>query len=395
MPKPPRVASSTATLSSSVYSALARRARETFPGPITPLHVGDTWREPPLVARAESQHTSVHPRLHNYAPVHGTPALLDAIEGRLAERGGRAVPRERIQVTAGGTGAFACIATALLEPGDEVILLAPFWPLIRGIVAARGAVPVQLPFHDRLDESGFDPSEALEAARTERTVAVYLNTPNNPTGRITPPEVVDRVVAFARRHGLWLISDEAYEDLWLGTEAPEPVWARSDARDLTVAVHTVSKSYGLAGARVGWVHGPEAAMAAVSSVQTYLTYCAPKPMQMGAARALREGASWCAEAREAYREAAALAAGCFGVPEPEGGTFLFFDARPWLPRGARDCMPFLERCAMEAGVLMTPGSVCGADYPTWVRMCFTAVRPDELRRALERLEPLLTEMRGR
>ncbi len=348
-----------------------------------------------MAARAESQHTTVYPRLHNYAPVHGEPMLLDAIAARLAERGGRPVPRECVQVTAGGTGGFACLANALLEPGEEVILLAPFWPLVRGIVAARGARPVQVPFHDRLDMADFDPMAALEAARTERTVAVYLNTPNNPTGRITPPDVVDEVLAFVRRHGLWLITDEAYEDLWLGREAPEPVWARPEARDVTVAVHTVSKSYGLAGARVGWVHGPESAMRAISNVQTYLTYCAPRPMQMGAARALREGDRWCAEARDKYREAARMAASILGLSPPEGGTFLFFDARPWLPPDAEDCMPFLERCALEAGVLMTPGSACGEAYPSWVRMCFTAVPPDELRAALARLEPLLDEMRGR
>ncbi len=393
MPRPPQVSPTTATLSSSVYSALVRKARERFAGPLAPLHVGDTWREPPMQARAESQHTSVYPRLHNYAPVHGEPTLLDAIAERLERRGGRPVPRERIQVTAGGTGAFACVASALLDPGDEVLLLSPFWPLIRGIVAARGAAAVQVPFHDRLEQPGFDPVRALEAARTERTVAVYLNSPNNPTGRITPPDVVDEVVAFARRHDLWLITDEAYEDLWLTDAPPEPLWARPDVQERLVAVHTVSKSYGLAGARVGWVHGAEAAMKAISGVQTYLTYCAPRPMQVGAARALREADDWPAEARAQYREAAALAAECFGLEPPEGGTFLFFDARPWLPEDATDAMPFLERCALEAGVLMTPGAACGADYPTWVRMCFTAVPPDELNAALGRLKPLLKEMR--
>jgi N-succinyldiaminopimelate aminotransferase len=152
-------------------------------------------------------------------------------------------------------------------------------------------------------------------------------------------------------------------------------------------MHTLSKSYALAGARIGYAHGPPAAMQAVRGVQAFNTYCAARPMQLGAARALAEGGGWLAETRRAYAAAARAAAEAVGVPAPESGTFLFFDATPHLAPG-EGLDGFLERC-LAAGVLLTPGAASGRDYATWVRLCFTAVPPDALRDALSRLGGVL------
>src|SRR5262249_41790121 len=155
----------TSTLSDSVYSALVQKARGR-PGPVHALHVGDTYREPLLAARAESQRTGDHPRLHNYAPVQGEPPFLDAVADRLERRSGIRVARERIQIVSGGTLGFSAVCTALLDPGDEVIVLAPFWPLIRGIIAMRGAVPVEVPFWAGAGERELDSERILERAIT-------------------------------------------------------------------------------------------------------------------------------------------------------------------------------------------------------------------------------------
>ncbi len=386
MPRHPRVSPTTASLTERVFSTLAQKAQARG-GTIYPLHVGDTWREPPAAARAEAQRTTDHPRLHNYAPVQGEPALLDAIAKKLEARSGVTVTREHIQVTAGATSGLSVVCGALFDPGDEVLLPAPYWPLVRGIIAGRGAVPVEVPFFDRAIGSGEEAEAALEAAVTERTVALYVNTPHNPTSRVLSADVVDAMARVARRHDLWVIADEAYEELWLG-DAPAPaVWARDDLRDRTVAAHTLSKSHGLAGARIGWVHGPAEAMAAVRGLQTFHTYCAPRPMQVGAVAALEQGEPWLAEARRLYGEAGRRAAEALGLPPPAGGTFLFFDASPMLDASDATAMPFLERC-LEAGVLLTPGGACGRDYARWVRLCFTSVPPDALGEALDRLRPL-------
>ncbi len=385
MPRHPLTAPSAESLSDRVYGVLVQKARGR-PGPIYPLHVGDTYRDPLVGARAESQRSEDHPRLHNYAPVQGEPALLDAIVDRLRERSGVTIERELLQVTAGATSGFSVACTSLLDPGDEVILPSPFWPLIRGIIASRGAVPVEVPLWTRLGEPGFDAVAAIEAAITERTVALYLNSPNNPSGKVLPPGLAEALGRVAAKHDLWVLSDEAYDELCY-VDAQPPIWALPALRERAIAAHTLSKSHGLAGARIGWIHGPAAAMRVLRGVQTFQAYCAPRPMQLGAVRALREGAAWIEESRGLYAEAGRRAAAVFGVPPPEGGTFLFFDASPYL-RGDEPLIAFLERC-LDAGVLLTPGSASGRHFERWARLCFTAVPPAELDDALDRLASVL------
>ena len=386
MPRHPLHAAHAASLSDRVYGALldeAKRRGQKFHA----LNVGDTYLEPLPAARAEAQRAAEHARLHNYAPVQGEPALLDAILERALRTHGSRLERENVQVMSGATGGFTVVASTLLEPDDEVVILAPFWPLIRGIVRSRGAVAVELPFYDRLGDPSFDAEAAIEAAVGPRTVALYVNSPNNPTGRVLPTTAAEAISRVVRRHELWLLADEAYEDLYYTAERPTPIWTRSELRDRSVVCHTLSKSHAMAGSRVGYTHGPSEVMRAVRGVQTFLTYCAPRPLQFGAARALEEGDAWVENARALYGEAGRRAAQTLELSPPEGGTFLFFDAKPHF-RAGEDVHGFLSRC-LDAGVLLTPGSASGKDYASWVRLCFSVVPPAELEDALSRLQTVL------
>ena len=387
MPSHPGVAASTQSLTTYVFSALRQRIIE-HPGPLYRLHIGDTWKEPLAAARAEAQREAEHPGLHRYPPVHGVPALLDAIERKIARRTGVEVPRSAIQVSAGATGGISCTIQALLNPGDEVVILAPFWPLVRGIVASRGGVPVELPFYDLVGTEGFDPEAALEAAVTERTVAIYVNVPSNPTGTVFGPDEIAALARVADRYGLWVLSDEVYEDLWYTDAPPRPLWTYDGLLERTFAVHSMSKGYGLAGARIGYVHGPEEPMRAVRAVMTFQAYSANRPLQVGAARALDEGDAWLAETRGQYHAAAEKVAGVLGVPVPAGGTFLFVDASRWMRPGEADAIPFLHRL-LDAGVVFTAGAASGSAYGRYVRVCYTTLPPAELDVALARVEEVL------
>lgn len=349
------------------------------------LSVGDTYKEPLVVARAESQRVAERPGLHRYAAPQGEAELIRAVRRRLALLGGD-VPESRIQIVSGATSGLSVIAGALLMPGDEVLLPSPFWPLIRGIISGRGATPVQVPIMDRLDE--VDVEAHLEAAVTDKTVALYLNTPHNPTGSILREEHLAAAARVAERHDLWVICDEAYQDLYFG-ETPPRAWQHPALAKRAVTCHTLSKSYGIAGSRIGYVHGPDAAMRAIRGVQTFATYCAARPLQFGAAAVLDEGGEWLEERRTEYATAAKGIAQVFGVTAPPGGTFLFVHARPWMKEGEVDALPFLDRC-LDAGVLMTPGAACGTDFAEYFRVCFTGVSPEALEDSLRRLRPLLS-----
>lgn len=388
MPRHPKVAPTTASLSTRVFSGLAAKAqaRKAAGLPLYPLHVGDTFREPPEQARV---HHQTGEGIHTYGSVRGEAPLLEAISDR-TEALGRRIPPSRLQVMSGATSGLSVVMSTILNPGDEVLLPSPYWPLIRGIIASRGGVPVEVPLFAELAAGNQDADAietALEASITDKTVALYVNTPHNPTGAMLTDSAADAFVNVAKRHDLWLITDEAYQDLYFG-EKPKPLWARDDVQDRYIACHTLSKSYGLAGARIGYTHGPQEFMTALTGVQTFATYCAAKPMQYAAAEALRHGARWLDEARSLYAKAGATAAQALGVHAPAGGTFLLFDATPYLREGEDTALPFMERC-LDAGVMLTPGASCGKDFATWVRLCFTSVPQAQLEEALALLRPLL------
>lgn len=387
MPHFPQLVSTAQHMSAGVFGKASSQRTAAQPDRVFALNVGDTYLEPLPAARAEAQHSDALPRLHNYSPTQGEPRLITAIVDKLRKRSGVTVDPSVVQVMPGATAAMGIICSTLVDADDEVIIPSPFWPLIRGAVRARGARAVEVPLFTRLGEPGFDPVAAIEAAITPRTCAIYLNAPNNPTGHVLPAKVVSQIAELAARHSLWIISDEAYEDIWFGAEAPASVFANRELAPRTIVTHSVSKAYALAGARVGYTHGPSDVMDTIRGVQTFYSYCAPRPMQFAAACALEQGDAWLAQMRATYASAARAAAQALEQRAPTGGTFLFFDVKPFMKRS--DALSdVLDRCA-DAGVLLTPGTACGTDFGTWARLCFTTVPEPDLHEALRRLRAVL------
>ncbi len=387
MPKPPHLSPASDGLSSSVYTSLLGIAQAEA-SEVFALNVGDTYLLPPSCARAESLRVDFLPQLHNYAAVQGEPGLLHAI-AEDAARNGRPLGSRLLQVTAGATSGLDIACRTLFSHEDEIIVLSPYWPLIRGIVLSSGARIVELPFFTELARPDFDIEAALKSVVSERTAGLYVNQPNNPTGAVLSDAQVSAIAHFAQRHNLWVLEDAAYQQLSFSNTPLASLYQNPSLADRTITANTFSKSLGLAGARVGYLHGPERAMTAISGLQTFATYCAPKPMQLGIAHALQsgEGAEWAARARASYREAALRVSHMLGLPCPESGTFSFFDTRPFL-RAGESPSQWLERCA-RAGVVLTPGSATGAAFGAYARLCFTSVPLETLDRALLALAKVL------
>ncbi|HTQ78614.1 MAG TPA: pyridoxal phosphate-dependent aminotransferase [Thermoanaerobaculia bacterium] len=381
MPRHPKVSPTVAEISGSVYTTLAHRLAS-HKGEIYPLHVGDTWKEPAIGCRMEDLRVAEFPGMHRYAPVQGMPGLLDALVDKTRGQTGLPLERENVLVAAGATGALGAVAGAILEPGDEVLILAPFWPLISGIVRSFHGIPVPVPFFGRVDS----PETAVEAVRehlTAKTTALYFNTPNNPSGRVIPPTWLSALVEWARGEDLWVISDEVYDDyLYQG----EHTYGLPLAPERTFAAYSFSKAYGMAGNRCGYVVGPGTVMSELRKVSTHSFYSTPTAAQIAAQRVLGEaGTAWIAEARSSYWEAGRKAAERLGVPAPEGSTFLFLDVSDRLDE--RGLGGLLEDC-VDRGLFLAPGPSFGP-YPNHVRLCFTAAPPDVVERGVEALAAVL------
>jgi len=381
VPRPPDFAPLTRAMPGAVFSPIARRMQE-VPGGVCPLHVGDTWLPPFEGARMEDLREADHPGLHRYSDTRGIPALVDAIVEKFRARNAPGCDRENVLVTAGATGALGAALGALTSPGDEVLVLAPFWPLIRGIALAFRAVPVEVPFYDRVT-SASDAVAAVGERLTSRTVAVYVSTPSNPTGRVLPADQLEALADFAARQGLWLLADEVYEDyVYRGSH----VSIARYAPERTLSVFSFSKSYGMAGNRVGYLVGPAGAIAQALKISTHTFYAAPTGGQIAGLRALRDGDAWLADARQRYREVAERTAGLLGLPAPAGATYHFLDVGRRLDE--RGVWGFLEDC-VDRGVALAPGPSCGAGYDRFVRLCYTAAPPDAVTAAVNRVAELL------
>jgi N-succinyldiaminopimelate aminotransferase len=381
MPRFPAISPIIAAIQGSVFSGRARKLRESS-GEIYPFHIGDTWMEPPVGTRMEDLDASDEPGMHRYSPVQGRPELLQALAERISKRQKVRTTRSNLLITAGATGGLGAAIGAIVEPGEEVLVVAPYWPLITGIIRSFRAQPVPVPLFGVADS----PESAVETVTrhvTDKTVAIYWNTPNNPTGQILPANWLTPLVALATEKDLWILADEVYEDYaFSGTHT----YTRPLAPERTFSVHSFSKAYGMAGNRCGYVVGPSETVAELRKVSTHTFYSAPTAAQIAACRALSHaGDQWIAEARRHYEAAGRAAADRLGVKPADGGTFLFLDVSDHLRH--LKLSDLLEQF-VEHRVLVAPGPSFGP-FPNHIRICFTSAPPEKTQRGIEILARLL------
>lgn len=367
----PAIASSVAGLRTSVFAKLADKIKAMGPGFI-PMHIGDTYRLPPEAARLEKVDAS-SPNFYKYAHPHGQPEFLEALSHKLKTRNGIPAGTDAIQVTNGATQALAAAVATVLDPDDEVLVMSPFWPLITGVMAAMKVKPVQVPY-------GFDLSQYV----TEKTRAVYFGTPNNPDGRVATRPELEQLAEQARQHDLWVLSDEVYEDYVYEGEHVS-IASLPGMLDRTLTAYSFSKSYALAGARVGYVVAHPEVMNPLHRVANHQVYNVSLAMQMCALGAVRHGDEWLRESRALYDEARrALHAGLNGrCPLSQGGAYLFLELED-----EKAMWSLLER-ALEAGVGLAPGEAFGDASRHSVRICFTAAPLESVKKGAAILHELL------
>lgn len=342
-----------------------------------PLNVGDTFLPAP-----ELELDLVEP--HRYTPPAGLSSLRAVLAERIGHQNRVSLDPGQVVITPGGTAALSAVVGAIVDPGDAVLISAPHWPLIAGITQVALAEPVRVPIFD--GELGPERITAqLERFWRRGAKALYVNAIHNPTGRLLSEAGAAALVEFARKNDLWILADDVYED-FVYTEAP---WPRllAMAPERTVHIGSASKAFGLAGARVGWMAGPEHVVKAALKLHLNTGYCAPRWGQRALEQLLAPGGpgeKWQARAREAYAASGRAAAERLGVEAPLGGQFMFVDVSAALDRSQDEpVLAFLQHCLNE-GVALAPGTSCGP-FPEHVRVCFTSAAPEEVARGIDAL----------
>ena len=335
------------------------------------------------------------PRNYKYTPTAGLPELREAIAAKVLRDSGYEVTADQVVVTNGGKQAVYESFQILLNDGDEVIIPAPYWTSYPEAVKLAGGVPVEV-FAGA--DVNFEPSlEALEAARTERTKAIIVNSPNNPTGAVWKPETVEAIGRWAVEHHIWVISDEIYEHLnyddarttYIGAAVPE-------CRGQLLVLNGVAKTYAMPGWRVGWMVAPLEVAKAATKLQGHMTSNVANISQRAALAAVAGPLDEVHEMRKAFdaRRRAIVAAlnDIEGVncPTPTGAFYAFADitallGKPLGPKGtvSDTSADFAAALLDEAHVAAVPGEAFGA--PGYLRFSY-ALADEDLAEGMRRFK---------
>jgi aspartate aminotransferase len=336
------------------------------------------------------------PAMHRYTPAGGLPALKEAIVAKSARDSGLQASPANVLVTNGGKQAVYEAFATLLDPGDEVLLPAPYWTTYPEAIRLAGGVPVPVVADE---QSGYLVSAAqLEAARTPRTKVLLFCSPSNPTGGVYPAAQVEEIGRWALEAGIWVLTDEIYEHLtYGGVTAPSMPVLVPELADRCVVVNGVAKTYAMTGWRVGWMIGPTDVVKAATNLQSHATSNVANVSQAAAIAALTGDLSAVATMRVAFdrrrqtivsmlREIPGVA-----CPEPQGAFYVYPSVkgllgRPINGRTANTSVDLAELILEEAEVAVVPGEAFGT--PGYLRLSY-ALGDDDLVEGVSRLQRLL------
>jgi aspartate aminotransferase len=329
-----------------------------------------------------------------YAPNAGLPELRKALAEKVARRNGYEARPEQVVVTQGGVQALYLVLRALLEPGDEVLLPDPAWPNFRMIAHLLGARVLPYPL---LAEGDFLPrSEDLERLLTPRTRAILVNSPSNPLGTVLPRELAKTLLDFARRHGLWFIADEVYDELAFD-DTFVSVGSVAEPDNRLVSVYSFSKVYAMTGWRVGYLVAPPDLATILTGMQEPIVSCVNTPAQIAALAALSGPQQVVGEMRDAYRERRdelleILDRGNLPSSRPSGAFYVWTD----VSEVGVPSMDFARSLIEREHVAVAPGSAFGELGEGYVRLSLASSRENLLEGAsrLVRFARLLSDARN-
>ena len=335
------------------------------------------------------------PKNFRYTPAAGLPDLREAIAAKTLRDSGLAVDPSQIVVTNGGKQAVYQAFQAVVNPGDEVLLPAPYWTTYPEAIALADGVPVEV--FAGADQDYKVTVEQLEAARTERTTVLVFVSPSNPTGAVYTAEETAAIGRWAVEHGIWIITDEIYQNLvYEGTRAVSIVEAVPEAADQTILVNGVAKTYAMTGWRVGWMVGPKDAIKLAANLQSHLSSNVNNVAQRAAIAALTGPQDEAERMREAFDRRRRLIVAELSaiegvtVPNPLGAFYAYPDVqgllnRTWRGKTPTTSLELADLILDEAEVAVVPGEAFGPSG--YLRLSY-ALGDEQLLEGVRRLQEL-------
>jgi aminotransferase len=338
----------------------------------------------------EAACAAIRADVNQYAVTWGTRGLREAIAREFTRRHGvPVVPDEQVTVCCGATEAMMATMMGIIDPGDEVVIFEPFYENYGPDAILSGASPRYVTL--RAPSWTFDPEE-LAAAFNNRTKAIILNTPNNPTGKVFSLGELETIAALCQKWDVVAISDEIYEHIIYDGHAHIPIAAVDGMADRTVTINSLSKTYSVTGWRVGWAISPPSLTGAIRKVHDFLTVGAAAPLQEAGIAALGVPDAYYAQLAAAYSRRRdmlleILERRGFTCYTPHGAYYIMTDIAPFLGEGLPDDVEFAKYLVKEIGVAAVPGSSFyrhPAAGRTKLRFCFCK-KDDTLAEADRRL----------
>ncbi|MCH8560554.1 pyridoxal phosphate-dependent aminotransferase [Nesterenkonia sp. LB17] len=347
-----------------------------------------------------AREAALNPRFHRYSPAAGLPELRAAVAEKTTRDSGYRIEGEalapaNVLITNGGKQAVYNTFATLLDPGDEVILPAPFWTTYPEAIKLAGGVPVDV-FAG--PEQGYKVTmEQLEQTLTEATKVLVFVSPSNPTGAVYSAEEVREIGRWAAEKGLWVVTDEIYEHLTYDDAEFTSIAAVEELADQVVILNGVAKTYAMTGWRVGWMVGPTDVIKAAANLQSHATSNVANVSQMAALAAVEGPLDAVNEMKTAFdRRRRAIVSGLneitgFSCPTPEGAFYAYVDVREALGREIAGRTPqtsaeLAELILEEAKVAVVPGEAFGPSG--FLRLSY-ALGDEDLAKGLRRLQDLL------
>jgi aspartate/methionine/tyrosine aminotransferase len=356
------------------------------PGVIS-LGQGVVSYPPPQQAFDQIAGFLANPDLHKYQAVYGVPQLLELIEAKLRDENGidvrAANQRSRIVVTAGGNMAFVNALLAVADAGDEVILQTPYYFNHEMAITMANCRAALVP----TDENYQLQPDLIAEAITDKTRAVVTISPNNPTGAVYSESALRQVNKICRARGVYHISDEAYEYFTYGAARHFSPGSIEGSAEHTISLYSLSKAYGFASWRIGFMVIPEHLFEAVNKIQDTILICPPVISQFAAIGAIRAGAGYCraqvgrlAAVREMVINELAMLDDCCIIPPADGAFYFFLKLDTEMGP-----LALVEQLVKEHGVAAIPGNAFGMEDGCYLRVAYGALQPETVAEGVGRL----------